>query len=128
MEREIIIIPPIVLEWSEWFAWDDLKIDARHSGGVKVPNREAGVYEARYADTEKRLAIARASNLRMRIKQGLVKGETPHSTGKRIRDNEEISRIVVRWAITERPAAVEEELHRRHQARFGQLPQYTKHT
>ncbi len=38
MEREEINIPPIVLEWSEWVAWDDLKADTRNGSGVRVPN------------------------------------------------------------------------------------------
>ena len=33
--------------------------------------------------------------------------------------------VEVRWAETDRPAAAEEELHRRHRERFGRLPRYT---
>lgn len=128
MERIEINIPPVVLEWSEWVPWDDLKVDARYGSGVRVPNREAGVYEVKYRDTEERLTIGKASDLRMRIKQGLVKGKVPHSAGKRIRANEDVSGIVVRWAITDRPAAVEEELHRRYLDKFGRLSKYVKHT
>jgi hypothetical protein len=75
--------------------------------------------------TAERLHIGRTGNLRMRIRQGLVKGATPHSTGKRIRQEEEVSRLVVRWAVTERPAAGEEELHRLYRQQFGRLPKYT---
>jgi len=100
----------------------------RYGGGVIVPNRKAGVYEAKYVDDEQRLTIGKASDLRMRVKQGLVKGKTLHSAGKRIRANEDIRKVVVRWAITDRPAAVEEELHRRHRERFGRLPKYTQYT
>ena len=128
MEEEVIDISRVVLKWSEWVSWDDLKIDARYSGGVKVPNYWPGVYEVKYLDSEERLTIGKASDLRMRIKQGLVKGKVPHSAGKRIRGQEDVSKIVVRWAITDRPAAVEEELHRRYQSKFGGLPRYTKHT
>lgn len=64
----------------------------------------------------------------MRIKQGLVKGKVPHSAGKRIRAQEDLSRLVVRWAVTDRPAAVEEELHKKYKAKFGELPKYTEHT
>jgi len=127
MEKEEINIPPIVLEWSEWIPWDNLKIDMRYGCGVRVPTAP-GVYEAKYRDDEKRLTIGKASDLRMRIKQGLVKGKVPHSTGERIRAHEDVSRIVVRWAVTNRPAAVEEELHERHRAKFGTLPKHTKHT
>jgi len=128
MERIEINIPPVVLEWSEWVPWDDLKVDARYGSGVKVPNREPGVYEVKYKDAEERLTIGKASDLRMRIKQGLVKGKARHSAGEEIRANEDVIGIVVRWAITDRPAAVEEELHRRFLDKFGRLPKYVKHT
>ena len=95
---------------------------------MRVPNGEPGVYEARYRDSEERLTIGKASDLRMRVKQGLVKGKTPHSTGEKIRANEDTSRIVVRWAITSRPAAVEEELHYKYRSRVGRLPKYVDHT
>jgi hypothetical protein len=126
--KELVNIPPIVLEWSDWTAWNDLKIDARGKGGVRVPNGVPGVYEAKYMDADVRLTIGKASDLRYRVKQGLVKGKAQHSSGDKIRDNEDISKIVVRWAVTERPAAAEEELHKRHQAKFGDLPKYTEHT
>jgi hypothetical protein len=128
MERQEVSIPTIVLEWSDWFSWDDLKVDARYGSGVNVPNDAPGVYEVKYKDSEERLTIGKASNLRMRIKQGLVKGKVPHSSGERIRANEDTSRIVVRWAVTSRPAAVEEDLHQRYQNRFDALPKYVEHT
>jgi len=127
METEVIEVPRIMLEWSDWVPWDALKIGAR-SGGVKVPNKKPGVYEVKYRDAEERLTVGKASDLRMRIKQGLVKGKTPHSAGEKIRENEHTSNIVVRWAITDRPAAVEEELHKKHLSRFGKLPKYVEHT
>jgi len=128
MEEEKIKIPPIVLKWSDWVSWDALTVDVRRGGGVRVPNHQPGVYEVRYGDSEKRLTIGKASDLRMRIKQGLVKGKAKHSSGSRIRANEEVSKLVVRWAICDRPAAVEEELHRKYKTKFGELPQYTEHT
>jgi len=128
MSTETLRIPPIVLNWSRWVPWKDLERDAREPGGVRVPSKMSGVYEVRYTDAQERLHIGRASDLRMRIKQGLVKGKTPHSTGKRIRAGEDVSRIVVRWAVTGRAAAAEEELHRKHRARFGSLPRHTKRT
>jgi excinuclease UvrABC nuclease subunit len=127
VEKEEINIPTILLEWSAWVPWDDLKIDVRYGGGVRVPT-EPGVYQVKYRDDEKQLTIGKASDLRMRVKQGLVKGKVPHSAGERIRAHEDVSRIVVRWAVTNRPAAVEEELHKRYQAKFGSLPKYTEHT
>lgn len=128
MEREIIKFPSIELKWSDWISWDELKVDARRDKGIKVPNKQPGVYEVRYRDAEERLTIGKASDLRMRIKQGLVKGKTPHSAGRRIQVNEDISKIIIRWAVTDRPAAVEEELHKRHKDKFGNLPKHVKHT
>ena len=128
MKREVIEIPPIELEWSNWFPWNDLKKDARKKDGIKVPNKKPGVYEAKCRDAEERLDIGKSADLRHRIKEGLLRGKGPHSTGGRIRANEDVSRIVVRWAITDRPAAVEEELHKRHLDKFGKLPKYVKHT
>jgi len=127
-EKEIIEIPKITLDWSDWYPWDDVKKDAGKEGGIKIPNKRSGVYEVKYKDADKRLTIGKASDLRMRIRQGLVKGKTPHSAGERIRKNEDMSKIVIRWAITDRPAAVEEELHRRHKEKFGELPKYVEHT
>lgn len=127
MENEEIKIESITLEWSDWYPWYEVKTDAR-SGGVRVPNYARGVYEAKHEGKEERLTIGKATDLRMRVKQGLVKGKTPHSSGERIRANEDTSKIVVRWAITTRPCAVEEELHKRHQEKFGKLPKYVKHT
>jgi len=126
IENEVIEIPRIELKWSEWTPWD-LKIDARGTG-IKVPNKVSGVYEVRYIDTEERLTIGKASDLRMRIKQGLIKGKIPLSAGKKIRANEDRSRIVVRWAITARPAAAEEELHKKHFIKFHRLPKYVEFT
>jgi hypothetical protein len=79
-EIEIINIPPIELVWSKWFQWDEIKADAR-KGGVKVPNKKPGVYEVKYVDQEERLTIGKTSDLRMRIKEGLVRGKNPHSEG-----------------------------------------------
>lgn len=124
---EAIAIPAITLAWSEWIPWQQFALDQRLQGGVSVPSKP-GVYEVKYAASEEWLHIGRASSLYGRVKGGLVKGKVPHSTGERIRAAEDVSRLVVRWAITDRPAAVEEELHRRHRAKFGKLPKYSKVT
>lgn len=126
---QVLTIPPIELRWSEWIAWSRFRLDARSAPqAVRVPDKP-GVYEAKLADSEERLSIGRASNLRMRVKQGLVKeARVPHSSGDNIRAEEDTSRIIVRWALTGRPATAEEELHRQHKERFGALPKHTKRT
>ena len=128
MDERQIRIPPITLEWSDWFAWPRLALDARTDpAGVRVPN-SPGIYEVRLTDRDDRLTIGKASNLRMRVKQGLVKDKVPHSSGRDIRTCEDVTRVLIRWAVTDRPAAVEEELHLRHKAAFGRLPKYTDRT
>jgi len=109
----------ITLNWSEWTPGDEVdKAD--------IPNAP-GVYEVKYeGSSEKRLTIGKASNLRMRVKHGLVKGSVPHSTGERIREKEDTSKLLVRWAMTDRPAAAEEELLRRYFEKFNELPKYAK--
>ena len=118
----------VILQWSEWYEWSRFELDARSGpNAVMLPNTP-GVYEAKLREAADRLTIGRASNLRMRVKQGLVKDKVPHSAGKDIRKNEDTSRIVIRWAVCDRPAAAEEELHRRHKSEFGRLPKYTDRT
>ena len=129
MDEEVIKIPAINLRWSKWHKWNDFKFDLRRSNnGVNVPN-EPGVYETIHEDEEERLTIGKASNLRMRVKQGLVKGKVPHSTGERMKsENLDFSKIVVRWAVTDRPSATEEALHKKHVEKYGKLPKYVKRT
>jgi hypothetical protein len=125
MEVTEITIPTIVLRWSDWFVWSRFHLHAtRDKDGLAVPDGR-GVYEARLSSEAVRLTIGRAANLRMRVKQGLVRGKVPHSAGEGIRAGEDMSVIVIRWAETDRPAAAEEELHLRHIAEFGRLPKYT---
>lgn len=81
MEREFIETSPISVEWNDWFPWDDLKVDVSR-GGIKIPNKKTGVYEVKHRDAEERLTIGKASDLRMRIRQGLVKGKISHLAGK----------------------------------------------
>ncbi len=127
METEIVTILPITLSWSEWTPWSRFAVDVRLEGGASLPSTP-GVYEVKYADSDEWLHIGRASDLYRRVMGGLVKGVLPHSTGKRIRAIEDLSGLVIRWAVTDRPAAVEEELHRRYRAERGKLPKHTKVT
>jgi hypothetical protein len=69
-----IIIPEISLGWTEWRHWQEFEKDMRSGDGVKVPE-SSGVYEAKYKNSNERLTIGKASNLRIRVKQGLVKGK-----------------------------------------------------
>jgi hypothetical protein len=123
---EFLEFEPLHLQWFQWERWEDL---AEHGAGIiDLPFRKAGVYEAKYEGQEERLTIGRASNLHQRVLHGLVWGTSQHTAGRKIREQEDVSRIVVRWAVTDRPAAAEEELHRRHLAQFSRLPKYTLRT
>lgn len=126
MEDQRIEIPSITLYWSDWTPWEQI-FRLVTEGGISLPDR-SGVYEARREGEEARLTIGKAANLRMRVKQGLVRGKARHSAGRKIRAQESTTGIVVRWAETERPAAVEEHLHQEHKRRFGRLPRYVDHT
>jgi hypothetical protein len=126
VEFERLDLPPLTLLWYRWERWEDLV--EYGSAIVILPSRKCGVYEVKLAGSEERLAIGRAANLRSRILHGLVWGTSEHTAGRKIRENEDLSRLYVRWAVTDRPAAAEEELHRRHLEKFGRLPKYTLRT
>lgn len=128
-ESEEISLAPIRLEWSDWCPWENLEVGARTSDAAAVPPRSPGVYEVLDTALNEFLTIGKASDLRMRVQQALVRGQAPHSVGERIRkDYPDCSTLVVRWAITDRPAAAEEALHARHKERTGSLPRYVHHT
>ncbi len=126
-EQTVLEIGTIRLDWSDWVTWSDVSADNRGGAGVSIPNMIAGVYEVRSVDNEAddRLYIGKARDLRLRVRQGLVKGKLPHPGGRRLREQEDVSRLVIRWVVTSRPAAAEEELHQAYSARFGRLPTYT---
>lgn len=129
-ERAILEIGTITLDWSDWAPWTALLADARGGTGVPIPNEQPGVYEVKRSDHahDERLYIGKASDLRMRVRQGLVKGKVQHPGGTRIRAEQDLARLVVRWARTDRPAAAEEELHRAYVRKFGRLPEYVRNT
>lgn len=127
MDIQLIDIPLIEIYWTEWYAWNRLMLDRRDPNSITPPN-VSGVYEVKLNHEEERLTIGKASDLRKRVKKGLVKGQIPHSSGKKIRVHEDTTQIVMRWAETDRPAAVEEELHQHHKEIFGRLPKYTIRT
>jgi hypothetical protein len=126
-EEQTIEIPKITLNWSEWTSWASIAL-LEHEGGVHVPNKVPGVYEAKHEHLDECLTIGKASDLRWRVRQCLVRGKAPHSSGSLIRANEDLTTVFVRGAITDRPAAAEEELHRLYCSKYECLPKYTKHT
>jgi len=127
-EIQKIQIPIIELRWTKWVQWQVLTLDGPNPQAAEI-GKDPGVYEARIDKQGQRLTIGKASNLRSRIKYGLVKGTIPHSAGKKIRSFENVKKIKIRWAYTDRQAAAEEELHRLHkESNQGKLPKYTERT
>jgi hypothetical protein len=126
-EDQVLQTGPILLEWYRWCRWPDLAVSEKSPDSIPIPTL-AGVYEVRLHGEEPRLYIGRASNLERRIKQDLIRGYHIHPAGPAIRRSGDTSRVEVRWADTERPAAAEEELHRLHVQRFGAHPKYTQRT
>lgn len=129
-EQTILQIGTITLNWSSWVPWPDVLIDNRGGAGVYIPNRKPGVYEVKRADhgDAERLYIGETRDLRLRVRPGLVKGRAKHPAGGQIRGHEDVSRLVVRWAETHRPACAEEQLLRAYRARAGNLPPYNRNT
>ena len=124
--KEIIKIPKICLNWSELFCFEDIKKHVR-DGGINVPNKP-GVYKV-LDENDEILHIGRASNLRQRIKQGFVKGKTPHSTRSRmLNEGIDLKKLKIQWAITYWPNSVEEYLHKKFKKAKKKLPKYTKVT
>lgn len=119
-DQQLITIPEINLEWSDWHSWESVNKFVR-DGGVEIPSEKSGVYEVRLrGEGDRREHIGRASDLRGRVRQALVRGKRPHTAGKRFRAQGEefLAQLEIRWAETDRPAAVEEELHRQYQSKF----------
>jgi hypothetical protein len=126
-EHEWLDIGRIHLSWSWWEWW--MEICGGFLGGaqVEVP-RESGVYEVKVHGEETLLYIGKAVTLQMRVIHQLVRGTGLHAAGRKIEQNEDVGRVCVRWAITDRPAAAEEELVRAHVEAFGAPPKYTVHS
>ncbi|MEO1958746.1 MAG: GIY-YIG nuclease family protein [Nautiliaceae bacterium] len=115
-----IKIPTIKLHWIDFYSFDELLKDAR-SDGIKVLNKP-GMYEVR-DENEEILNIGRASNPRMRVKQGFVKGKTPCSTRNRmLKSGVNFDTLKVRWAVTDWPNSCEEFLHKEYKKKYRTLP------
>ena len=124
--KEVIQIPEIILNWSDWYKFEDVRKNVKE-GGINVPNMP-GVYKIMDENGEI-IHIGRTSNLRQRVKQGFVKGKSSHSTRERIiKDNINLNELKIQWAITDYPNTVEEFLHKKFKKKYGKLPKYTKIT
>ncbi|MBM3472183.1 MAG: hypothetical protein FJX75_02780 [Armatimonadetes bacterium] len=126
--QEVIELPPIILNWSYFWDWDEIANGTDDDEDIDLPPSEPGVYRVIGGREVETLCIGRAANLRQRICSALIAGKAPHTAGCKIRENEDLSTVRIAWAVTNRPAAAEEELHRRHVERNGHWPKYTQRT
>jgi predicted GIY-YIG superfamily endonuclease len=117
-------IPVIVLHWSYPWRWEEIAGAREDSRDVDLPPEAPGVYDVRAKGRYETLYIGQTTDLMRRVYHALVKGILPHVAGEKIRENENLADLSVRWAYTDRPAAVEEELHRLHIETFGYPPTY----
>lgn len=124
-EQVTLRIPDINLKWTKWYSWNTLKENANKTK-IAIPNTE-GVYEVKLEGEKERLTIGKSTRLRTRIKTGLM-GNGKHSTGEKIVKHEDLNKIFIRWSETDRPAAAEEELHRKYLEKHSTLPKYTQRT
>jgi hypothetical protein len=124
---QVFDIPTIMLKWSQWERWDDVAELPEGDEGIHIPTGP-GVYEVLGKGAMGRLVIGKTAHLRERIRQGLVRGTSPHLAGQKVKENHDTADLEIRWASTDCPAAAEEELHKRHIAEHGALPKYTGHT
>jgi len=122
MEEEIISLPEIRLEWTEWYTWEDIYMPAWESD-LDIPPKP-GVYEVKSIDNDEILLIAGTNNIKNRIKYALTHGTRKHFSGERIKTNEDISKMTIRWAETIFPYCAEEILIRLHVEKFHKLPKY----
>lgn len=124
--EQTIILGVIQLKWSDWITFEKVRIDNRVSK-LNLP-KSAGVYEVVMNVDDDRLTIGKTGNLCDRLKC-LIRGNDGHSAGKKIKgafpDEAMRSKFLIRFALTSRPAAIEEELHRLHKETYGILPRYT---
>ena len=79
----------------------------------------------KHRDQEVRLHIGESNRLQRRVSY-CVKGAGPHSACERIRANEHVPDLQVRWAVTEQHQETEWQLLEAHEERFGKLPVYTR--
>ena len=125
---EEVQLPKVWVCWSYPEKWEALGAATGRETEMELPPAEPGVYEVSVGYFSPRLYIGRATDLYSRILYGLIGGKSPHTAGQKIRENEDLTKITVTWAATDRPAAIEEELHLRHIHEFGRLPKYTQRT
>ena len=126
---EEIELPTVVLRWSYFERWEDVATGMADGERIDTPPDEPGVYEVAGDSRDgSRLYIGRAADLKSRVCYALIVEKPPHPAGQKIRENEDLAQLSIRWAVTDRPAAVEEELHRRHIETYGRWPKYTMRT
>lgn len=107
-EIQPIAFDPITLKWEEWIPL------RRIIDGDILPPQKPGVYEFKHmqaTETWERLRIGESGDLHQRLVEKLIKGKGDDAYGKKDAILAEgIDNLMVRWALTLKPAAVEEHL------------------
>lgn len=85
-----------------------------------------GVYEVVYKDDVDglRLQIGETIHLHEHLRKNLVADPRNLAVGGRIKANEDVMRLLVRWAETVNHSAVKSELMDLHVGRFGRRPKH----
>lgn len=113
------------IEWGSWMPWTSIP-------QIDIPQMP-GVYEVVYRDDTdgERLTIGETIHLREHLRKNLFR-DTRHikgdgktiAVGGKIKANEDVTLLLVRWAETENHHAVKSELKDLHFRRFGRLPKH----
>ena len=124
MKKETITIKAIV-KWSPWYTWRALEVD-RRKHGTELPYDKRGVYMVRKKGSDKRLFIGWSDKDLGRMIQECLHGrkDRPSLAGNRLRENEDLSKLEIRWVETERPLAVWEDLVKQHITEHSFFPKY----
>ena len=113
------------MRWTDSMAWSAIE-----QGAHPVPDKP-GVYEVLGPEGGPSLTIGKASSLRSRVVQALIRGNLPHSAGERIRQSEDTTALTVRYRVLasiKDADRLEAELHESHVRVFGALPKHTRRT
>lgn len=120
LRKQTIRIEPITLAWTRWHDWDSLRRRSNSVGGIAI-TQAGGVYEIRHTKSSEPIYIGCTNRLWRRLKV-LLRGK--HKPGFKILNSLRTNALKIRWAETQRPACIEEELLNRFQRRHRRLPRF----
>lgn len=106
------------IEWDRWVPWNSIP-------RLDIP-LGPGVYEVVYEDEPdgERLQIGETKQLGKHLRECLVGDRRLKAVGGKIKANEDVNQLLVRWAEIENYRAAKSELKSSYIRRFGRLPKY----